>query len=90
MAGANRLSSPPDVTTVLRVGRYRVFFFSNEGFEPPHVHVQDGSSLAKFRLASVELAASTGFGAQELTRLRALVAEHRDVLLEAGHEFFGS
>ena len=61
-----------DVTTVLRVGRYGFFFFSNEGFEPPHVHVQDGSSLAKFWLAPVELAASTGFASQELTRLRIL------------------
>jgi hypothetical protein len=76
--------------TVLRVGRYRFFFFSNEGFEPPHVHVQDGSFLAKFWLAPVELAASTGFAPQDLTRLRALVAEHREKLLEAWHEFFGS
>lgn len=76
--------------TVLRVGRYRFFFFSNEGFEPPHVHVQDGSSLAKFWLVPVELATSTGFGSRELTHLRALVAEHREALLEAWNEFFGS
>ncbi len=76
--------------TVLKVGRYRFFFFSNEGFEPPHVHVQDGSSLAKFWLESVELAASTGFASQDLTKLRSLVVEHRDELLEAWHEFFGS
>ncbi len=76
--------------TILRVGRYRFFFFSNEGFEPEHVHVQDASSLAKFWLAPLELASSTGFTSQELTRVRALVAEHREELLEAWHEFFGS
>jgi len=38
----------------------------------------------------VELAASTGFGSQELTRLRTLVAEHREAFLEAWNEFFGS
>ncbi len=76
--------------TVLRVGRYRFFFFSNEGFEPPHVHVQDGSSLAKFWLTPLELASSTGFASQDLTQVRALIAEHGEELLEAWHEFFGS
>jgi hypothetical protein len=76
--------------TVLRVGRYRFFFFSNEGHEPPHVHVQDAGNLAKFWLEPVLLAGSTGFSAPELTRIRALVAEHRDTLMEAWHEFFRS
>ena len=76
--------------TVLRIGRYRFFFFSNEGFEPPHVHVQCGASLAKFWLSSAELSSSTGFVPHDLTELRALVVEHRDELLEAWHEFFGS
>ncbi|WP_422447088.1 DUF4160 domain-containing protein [Thermoanaerobacterium sp. DL9XJH110] len=25
--------------TVLKEGKYRFFFFSNEGTEPPHIHV---------------------------------------------------
>lgn len=74
----------------MRIGRFRFFFFSNEGFEPPHVHVQDGACLAKFWLAPVELAASTGFASGDLTRLRTLVVEHQDALLEAWNEFFGS
>jgi len=52
--------------------------------------VQDAKSLAKFWLEPLELAGSTGFASPELTRLRGLVAEHRDTLLEAWHEFFGS
>ncbi len=76
--------------TVLRVDRYRSFFFSNEGYEPPHVHVQDGHKLAKLWLEPVLLDASTGFAPHELTRVRALVAEHREVLLEAWHDFFRS
>ena len=62
--------------TVLRVERYRFFFFSNEGHEPAHVHVQDGSKLAKFWLESVRLAASPGFAPRGLTRVQALVTEH--------------
>jgi len=42
----------PAVPTILRDGPYRFFFFSNEGFEPPHVHVQRDRAIAKFWLSS--------------------------------------
>jgi hypothetical protein len=34
--------------TVLRIGPYRFFFYSNEGHEPPHIHVEsaDGEASA--------------------------------------------
>jgi len=54
------------------------------------VHVQDGEKLGKYWLEPVLLAASTGFAPHELTRVQALVAEHRGMLLEAWHEFFRS
>jgi hypothetical protein len=74
--------------TVLRVERYRFFFFSNEGHEAPHVHVQDAEKLAKVWLDPVHLAGSTGFAPPELTRIRALVLEHQEMLLEAWYGFF--
>jgi beta-galactosidase len=67
---------------VLRVDRYRFLFFSNEGHEPPHVHVQDREKLAKLWLEEVQLAASTGFAPRELTRLQALATEQRSVRWE--------
>lgn len=76
--------------TVLRVGAYRFFFFSNEGNEPPHIHIQEGNSLAKFWLAPVELATSTRFGAPELYKLQKMVTKHQQVFLEAWHEYFTS
>ncbi|NLE29049.1 MAG: DUF4160 domain-containing protein [Phycisphaerae bacterium] len=36
--------------TVFRVGKYRFFFFSGEGNEPAHIHVESGDSYAKFWL----------------------------------------
>lgn len=33
--------------TVLRYRSYRVFFFSNETAEPPHVHVDSGDGYAR-------------------------------------------
>jgi hypothetical protein len=36
--------------TVLRVGGYRFFFYSREGKEPAHVHVEQAERYAKFWL----------------------------------------
>src|SRR5262249_55675133 len=36
--------------TVLIIQGFRFFFFSNEGSEPPHIHVEKGDGYAKFWL----------------------------------------
>lgn len=72
--------------TVLRVGRYRFFFFSNEGREPPHIHVKAEGDEAKLWLNPVTLAANYGFNGRELTRIQRLTEAHRDELLEAWNE----
>lgn len=74
--------------TVLRIGAFRFFFYSNEGQEPVHIHVQVGSKLAKFWLQPVNLASSTGFSAKELNQLIGLVREHEALFLEAWNDFF--
>lgn len=76
--------------TVLRIGGYRFFFYSNESGEPPHIHVQRERLLAKFWLKPVSLASSSGFAAQELNKLLGLVESHQQVFVEAWNEFFGS
>lgn len=76
--------------TLRRIGSARFFFFSNEGREPPHVHVEQADALAKFWLDPVALAASVRFRPNELRRLEVLVQEHRASFLEAWHEHFGS
>jgi hypothetical protein len=74
--------------TVLRVGRFRFFFFSNEGQEPAHIHVKSGSDEAKFWLEPVELAGNYGFNNRELTTVEELVKQYRDELIEAWNEHF--
>lgn len=76
--------------TVLRAGPYRVYFFSHEPNEPPHVHVDRDESSAKFWLAPVALARNLGFSARELVRIAAILEEHEAQLLEAWHEYFGA
>jgi hypothetical protein len=41
--------------TVLRSGPYRFFFYTGDGGEPPHVHVERDDCEAKFWLDPVRL-----------------------------------
>jgi hypothetical protein len=75
--------------TIARRGPYRVLFYSNNGVEPPHVHVQRERLLAKFWLDPVALSSNSGFRAHELRDLEALVIQNRSSWLEAWDEFFG-
>ena len=75
--------------TVLRVGPYRFFFFSNEGNEPAHIHVESGDSYAKFWLQPVALAKSGAYDSGELNRIRKIVVEHCDLFVEKWNEYFG-
>lgn len=76
--------------TVLRVKGYRFFFFSLEGQEPPHVHVEAAEKFAKFWLTPVSLAKSRGFRSGELTEIQRIVEENRDLFEEKWHEHFGN
>jgi hypothetical protein len=76
--------------TVLRIGPARFFFFSNEGTEPAHIHVEQAGALAKFWLDPVSLASSSRFRGHELRHLERLVCEHHQEFLEAWHDFFAA
>jgi len=73
---------------VLRIGPYRFFFYSMEGREPPHIHVERDENVAKYWLEPVGLVSSQGFRSHELTRVRIHVSEHRELFLEAWHVHF--
>lgn len=74
--------------TVLRVGRYRFTFFSNENQAPPHVHAKAADDQAKFWLDPVELAANYGFKAHDLNEIEGIILQHHATLLEAWYEYF--
>lgn len=74
--------------TILRVDGHRFFFFSNEGGEPPHVHVETAENTAKFWLGPVVLAYSRGYSAREQGRLRRLVLDNEELFAEKWHEYF--
>jgi hypothetical protein len=76
------------VPTVHREGPHRFFFFSADGSEPPHVHVEREARRAKFWLRPARLARSGGYGAAELLRLEGLVIEREQQFLRAWDEYF--
>ncbi len=74
--------------TVLRIGPYRFFFYSADGGEPPHVHVEREAYTAKFWLEPIRLAQSGGFRRNELRTLERHIIDHQPQLLESWHDFF--
>lgn len=76
--------------TVLRIGPYEFYFWSNERQEPPHIHVERDEDEAKFWLGPVMLAANHGFRPQELRKVQRLVEENEAVLKEAWDVYFAS
>ncbi len=87
LQAARRLLIITRMPTVLRDGPYRVYFYSHEPHEPPHVHVAREQVTAKVWLNPVRLAANHGFARHELTGIVNLVLEHKSTLLDAWHEF---
>lgn len=73
------------VPTVLDTDGFRFFFFSNEGNEPAHIHIERGDGHAKFWLAPLELANSSGMKAQELAKAHRLAKENLKLLVERWH-----
>lgn len=74
--------------TVLRFQAYRFFFYSNEGSEPPRIHVERSGFTAKFWLRPVEFARGGRFSEVELNRLRDIVSLYSARFEEAWHEHF--
>lgn len=76
--------------TLLLINGFRFFFYSNEGTEPPHVHVEHGDGTAKFWLEPVELVESYDLKQGSLRDARLLVEQNRNTFLEKWHEYFGT
>ena len=74
--------------TVLKTGPYRLFFYSHEPNEPPHVHIDRDEQTCKFWLDPVALARNLGFTARELRDIENLIINNQQELLEAWNEYF--
>lgn len=76
--------------TVLRWAGYRFYFFSNEGYEPPHIHIDKGGNSVKFWFGPVRLGRNFGFADNELRVIAQKVREQETVFVEKWNEYFGN
>ena len=67
-------------------GPFRFFFYSFDCNEPMHVHVQRDRASCKFWLQPVALATNQGFVPHELTRVRVIILENHQRIVEAWNE----
>lgn len=74
--------------TVLRLLNWRFHFYSDEGAEPPHIHVDTGDGECKFWLEPVRLARSEGVKPVELRRIENVIVEREAFFLEKWHDYF--
>jgi hypothetical protein len=76
--------------TLHREKGFRFFFYSNEGIEPPHVHVVKGGCEAKIWLEpKVSVAENFGFSRKELSTILEIVETNLEKFLEAYREWHG-
>jgi hypothetical protein len=74
--------------TVIKIGHFRFHFYSDEGSEPPHIHVRSPDGECKFWLEpTIFLASNRGISPHELRNVEKLVYENQDLLRTAYHEF---
>lgn len=76
--------------TLLRWRGHRFFFYSADGWEPPHVHIFKDGKEAKLWLRDVGVAVNLGFSARELNEIIRKTREEREAFLEVWNDHFGA
>ena len=74
--------------TIVRVGQYRFFFYSEEGNEDPHLHIEAAEKRAKFWVEAKKFAWNDGFRSGELKEIEQIISDNINSILEAWYEFF--
>lgn len=75
--------------TILRLLGFRFFFYSNEGNEPPHIHVEKGEGQGKYWLSPVEEAYMKNFNTADKRKVKKIVKDHQEQFKTAWYEYFG-
>jgi hypothetical protein len=73
--------------TVMKIGSYRFHFYSDEGEEPPHIHIETNDGECKFWLDPVRLARNKGVSPRTVRNLEKLFFGNLIFLKEKFNEF---
>ena len=74
--------------TIFIIDGFRFFFYSNEGSEPIHVHVEKAEKYAKFWVKPISLAYNYKFHQAELNRIHKIIESRRKEIEEKWNEHF--
>jgi len=73
--------------TVLRVKGFRFFFYSNENFEPAHIHIEKGDGNAKVWLTpKLKEQYFYGFTTKERKEILEIISNNLESLLNSWNE----
>ena len=75
--------------TVWNDGKYRIFFYSDEGSEPAHLHIESAERRAKYWLVPIDLVWNDGFRSGELKEIVSILTENQAAFLRAWNDYFG-
>lgn len=74
--------------TIFKKNGFRFFFYSEEGSEPIHVHVNYGGAVAKFWIQpEIQLSSNIGLKSQDIKKAKNLIAENISLIEEKWNEF---
>jgi hypothetical protein len=76
--------------TLLRWNGYRFFFYSADGWEPPHIHVTKQGKETKLWLNTIAVAVNIGFSAQDLNEIIRKTRAEQSIFLEAWNDYFAN
>jgi len=74
-------------TVIIEKG-YRYFFYSNEGIEPPHIHIAKDNKYAKLWLNPIRLDKNYKFSVKEINYIVKYVKHNSNFFKEKWHEHF--
>lgn len=78
--------------TILLIAGWRIFFYSNEGNEPIHVHAEKADMECKFWLdpEAYEITEAHAYNLNPAAKkeIRRILFEHFDYIVSEWHKFF--
>ncbi|MBL8023106.1 MAG: DUF4160 domain-containing protein [Elusimicrobia bacterium] len=74
--------------TVFREKGFRFHFYSNESFEPCHIHISGHGGEAKFWIPSCQLVWSQGLNSHDLRVLMKILGAKKSLIQEKWNEHF--
>lgn len=73
----------------MRIKGYRFYFFSNEGVEPKHIHIEKADANGKMWLEpSIDVEYFYGFSIKEQKELKGIVNDNLEFLKNKWNEYF--